>query len=157
VTGGTASEKRLVRLSGFIASGPLKPRPSGGESVNCRFTGPEQNDFHITIVPRRADTEHRGVVVEMIPQGRPRGWTTEKLNDVLDQGRRVLVVGGLFYDNLHVVNDDPSNEIARQPRRFSLWEIHPITEFYVCERPRNACNADRISDWTPLNDFPRNR
>lgn len=151
--GTTIGEKRLVKLSGFIATGPLRPRASRGESVNCRFTGVQQNDFHITVVPRRTDDEFAGVVVEMIPQGRPAGWTTAKLNRALDEGRRVMVVGGLFYDNLHVVNDDPANFLNGEPRRMSLWEIHPVTQFFVCRRPNNNCNANNVTDWTRLEDF----
>jgi hypothetical protein len=61
----------------------------------------------------------------------------------------VLVVGGLLYDNEHLVNDDPSQPKGGQPKRFSLWEIHPITEFLVCEQA-GGCDPVARAQWTAL-------
>ncbi|HYY58384.1 MAG TPA: SH3 domain-containing protein [Pyrinomonadaceae bacterium] len=152
VSSGTVGEGSLVKIVGFLARG-LDPHPNTGESVNCRFTEAENNDFHISLAPRATNTEFQGIVVEMIPQDRPEGWTIPKLRRVKQQRRRVMAIGGLFYDNLHVVNSDASDPIPRQPRRFSLWEVHPITRFFVCERTNNACSPGNLSQWTPLEDF----
>lgn len=79
------------------------------------------------------DAGFRGIVVEMIPQHRPIQWNLHKLLRVETEGRPVLVVGQLFYDMKHKVNDDPSNPTQGQPIRASLFEIHPISEL-VCMR-----------------------
>jgi hypothetical protein len=64
----------------------------------------------------------------------------------------LLIEGGLFYDNLHVANGDASNPVTGgQPKRFSLWEIHPVTSVKVCKKTKvSQCDPDRTSDW---NDF----
>lgn len=67
----------------------------------------------------------------MIPQiAKPAGWDSVTLNRLA--GKQVPPVGGLSYDNEHLVNDGPAHPKSGQPKRFSLWEIHPITAFYVC-------------------------
>jgi hypothetical protein len=153
VTDGTVAEGSLVQLSGFISTG-AKPHPNTGESVNCKFTQAANNDIHINIAPRPTDTELAGTVVEMVPWDRNAGWTLKKLVDVQKKKLRVLVQGGLFYDNLHFVNADPKHVLGGQPKRFALWEIHPITGFFVCARAKANCDpANPDDNWTPLEDF----
>ena len=48
------------------------------------------------------------------------------------------------------VNGDAQNPLQSQPKRFSLWEIHPVSQFLVCKRTANNCDIDTDSDWTPL-------
>jgi hypothetical protein len=60
----------------------------------------------------------------------------------------LLIEGGLFYDNLHFANADANNPMQGQPKRFSLWEIHPVTSLKVCKkRTVSQCDPDRASDW----------
>src|SRR5262249_52348226 len=100
------------------------------------------------------DTEFAGVVVEMVPWDRDPGWTLKKLLDVQQKKMRVLVQGGLFYDNLHFVNADAKHPLGGQPKRFALWEIHPVTGFFVCTRSSGNCApANPDDNWTPLQDF----
>jgi hypothetical protein len=64
------------------------------------------------------------------------------------RGKVLLIEGGLFYDNLHFTNGDASNPIPGQPKRFSLWEIHPVTSVKVCRKATvSQCDPDRASDW----------
>jgi len=149
VSNGTVGEGRLVRVVGFIADG-LPPHANTGESVNCRRTEQANNDFHISLVERAGQDEFDGIVVEMIPQERPAGWTLTKLKSLKQQGRLVMVIGGLFYDNAHVVNADRDNPLERQPKRFSLWEIHRITRFFSCKHANNNCSPGNASDWKAL-------
>jgi len=153
VTDGTVAEGSLVRLSGFISTG-AKPHPNTGESVNCRFTQAVNNDIHINIAAQPTDTEFAGVVVEMIPRDRNPGWTLKKLLDIQKQKLRVRVEGGLFYDNLHFVNADSAHVLGGQPKRFALWEIHPITGFLVCGKSDGNCDpANPEDNWTAMADF----
>jgi hypothetical protein len=66
-------------------------------------------------------------------------------------GLSVLVVGGLTYDNEHLVNKDPVHKKSGQPARLSLWEVHPITEFLVCESA--TCDPAQHAEWTSLTDW----
>jgi hypothetical protein len=153
--GATVQEGSLVRLTGFIANGmgAKPPHANTGESVNCGLTQTKNNDFHISLTAAASNTEFAGVVVEIAPQSRPTGWTLPKLTSVKTMKRRVMVVGALFYDNKHVVNDDPAHPTSGDPKRFALWEVHPITKFFICRKTNNACNPDKASDWKPLEIF----
>jgi hypothetical protein len=153
VGGGTVSEGDLVELVGFIVGLPNRPSANtSGESVNCRLKGEPNNDFHIPIARRWTHSEFRAIVVEMIPQDRNTKWELDRLHAAAQQGRQVRIRGQLFYDNEHVVNDDPDDPIKGQPKRFSLWEIHPITEFMVCTTPNKACDPANAPLWQALED-----
>lgn len=152
VTNGRAGEGKLVKLTGFIVR-DSDPHANTGESVNCRLRTSANNDFHISLARLASQTEFQGIVVEMIPHDRPATWSLPKLRKVKRDGLRVLVLGGLFYDNDHVVNADPTDNLSGQPKRFSLWEVHPITQFFVCQRAGNSCNPGTLSHWTKLEEF----
>ena len=61
---------------------------------------------------------------------------------------QVLVIGGLTYDNEHMVNKNSAHPNGTQPKRMSLWEIHPITEFLVCDV--TSCDPTKKSEWISL-------
>jgi hypothetical protein len=140
---GTLSEGDLVKLSAYL----IKAHDEGSESVNC--AGNDGTDIHISVGPQSPHTtEFDGIVAEMIPQlPRPVGWDTLTLNRLA--GKQVLIVGNLSYDNEHFVNENAANPKPGQPKRFSLWEIHPITEFFVCPAG-DWCDPDVASDWLTL-------
>ncbi|HEY8041893.1 MAG TPA: hypothetical protein VIF15_18945 [Polyangiaceae bacterium] len=151
--GGTFGEGAPVRLKGYLARhDPHRPgsgvHAGGIESVNCRLREERWRDFHVPLVPGPGDDECDGVVVEMIPQGREQhpAWTIEGLRSLQRQGRAVLVVGPLLYDSEHATNADCAHLHRGQPKRMSLWEVHPVVEMYVC-REGAACDAGRREDW----------
>jgi hypothetical protein len=152
VANGKAGEGKLARLVGFIVN-DSDPHANTGETVNCNLPNQANNDFHISLALRSGDSEFQGVVVEMIPHSRPEAWSLLNLRKVKRDKLKVMVVGGLFYDNDHVVNSDPSDDLGGQPKRFSLWELHPITQFFVCRRAGNACSPTNVREWTKLEDF----
>jgi hypothetical protein len=86
----------------------------------------------------------------MIPQSRPDAWNLSNLTQVENNQQLVMVTGALFYDNFHRVNGDPNNPERGQPHRFSLFEIHPITQFVVCIKSDNSCDPSQSSDWAPI-------
>ena len=148
-------EGSAVRVAGYVA--PSGHSRSAGahlgaeESVNCGLGGSANVDFHIPITAAaHGEDECHGVVVEMIPQGRPDhpGWTLEALHDLATKRRLVLVVGRLFYDNEHLVRATCSGPPLDQPKRASLWEVHPIVEFYVCKDA--ACSAASAKGWQKI-------
>lgn len=146
---GRISEGDLVRVVAFIARGNdgLHVNQSG-ESVNCQLKKPADNDIHIPVVENRDDIEFGGIVVEMIPEGRPAAWNVDALKQLQKDGVQVRIDGGLSYDKVHFVIDDPAYPIDVEPDRMSLWEIHPITRFGICKKDR--CDPERDSDWSEL-------
>lgn len=141
---GALGEGSLVRLVAFLSEG--KPHLNTGESVNCNLKGAASNDIHISVTERRNGSEFDGIVVEMIPQNRPENWTAADIEAL--HGKVLLVEGALLYDNMHFTNGDANNPLGGQPKRFSLWEIHPITSVKVCKKTAaNQCDPERVSDW----------
>jgi hypothetical protein len=147
VSAGQVSEGSLVSVLGYLVA---TPHANTGESVNCNLKGESNNDFHIPMSNDPNNSDYQGIVVEMIPQSRPDVWNLSNLTQVESNQQLVMVTGGLFYDNLHKVNGDPSNPVGGQPRRFSLWEVHPLTAFVVCTKADNSCDPAQPGDWAPL-------
>jgi len=136
------SEGDLVALSGFVVG---KPHGNVGESVNCYLSGPANNDFEISIGAEPRSADRAAITVEMIPQDRPQAWTLPRLRRLASDGRRVLVFGQLMFDSHHKMGDRP---------RVSLWEVHPITRFLVCQRPDNGCDPNDENAWVALETIP---
>jgi hypothetical protein len=140
---GTVGEGSRVRLTAFLSEG--KPHANTGESVNCNLPTEANNDIHVSVSESKNASEFDGIVVEMIPQDRPTKWTSKNVSKL--RGKLLLIEGGLFYDNLHFANGDAADPVPRQPKRFSLWEIHPVVSVKVCNKANNQCDPDRVSDW----------
>ena len=137
------SEGDLVQLVAYVTIA----RNEGAETVNCGSV--DGHDIHIALGPH-GGTEYDGIIAEMIPQlPRPPSWDAATLNTLHTDHVQVLVLGGLNYDNEHLVNADPQHPKSGQPKRLSLWEIHPITAFLVCQRT-DGCDAAHAEDWAPL-------
>ena len=149
---GKVSEGDLIQVTGFVVGleDHLPRANSSGESVNCKIHGKTANDFHIPIADDSAASPFEAIVIEMIPQKRPAAWTLAKLRKFAKDGTPVLVRGQLLYDNKHRVNDDPENPLGGQPKRFSLWEVHPVTEFYSCDAPDKNCDPTDVLQWKLL-------
>ena len=88
----------------------------------------------------------------MIPQQRPAEWSVQNLLRVEADKRPVLVVGQLFYDMKHKVNDNPAHKLQGQPIRASLFEIHPISELFVCPQGK-SCSASNTVNWVRLKAY----
>ena len=144
---GTVSEGSLVGIVGYLVA---TPHANSGESVNCNLKGEVNNDFHIPMSNDPNNSDYQGIVAEMIPQNRPDNWSLSNLTQVASNRQLVMVTGGLFYDNIHRVNGDPNNPVGGQPRRYSLWEVHNLTQFLVCTKSDNSCDPARPDDWAPL-------
>jgi hypothetical protein len=114
----------------------------GVETVNCHAPDPPDRDTHIELVldPMNG-SEDRRVIVEVTPRSRAiaeqRGedWSTPALRDHF-HGRWVRVRGWLLFDTEH--ESQSLNTAPGRPRdwRATAWEIHPVTDLEVVERPR---------------------
>jgi hypothetical protein len=68
----------------------------------------------------------------------------------------VKVVGQLMVDNVHFNKNDDCHFSPSQPGcwRSTVWEIHPITQFYVCKASGGCTGSSPSSDWIKLDDMP---
>jgi hypothetical protein len=65
--------------------------------------------------------------------------------------RPVRITGPLFFDSSH----QPCRDGKRpNPKRISVWEIHPIYQFEVCKnKALTACDVGNDSQWIPLDQW----
>jgi hypothetical protein len=147
--------------------------PSFSETSNCRLIGADTFDYHLGLgfdsalaAKSRAhptpcdatsrELEKNSVVAEMTPYTRHPKWTFDRLNAL--QGQQVKVVGQLMADNEHFnKNDDCHYRFGPvQPScwRSTVWEMHPITQFYVCKASGGCTPSSPPRDWTNLDDMP---
>lgn len=143
-------EGRLVTLKAYV----LRARQEGGESVNCGHNVPNEapfHDIHISLVARPQDyseaAECSGVVAEMSPHHRPDAWTAAHVQKVADARALVRVTGQLFFDSSHYPCQQ-GQPVRSNPKRISLWEIHPVYKFEVC-----TANCSGAGRWLPLDQW----
>jgi hypothetical protein len=144
-----------------------------GETCNCQLRASRSFDFHLGIGfdpalaqqirqnppthdPRNpGEPEQTSIVAEMTPHTRAAKWTVARLNR--QRGKAVKVIGQLVLDNVHL---SPSADCgflgdpATTCWRASAWEIHPITQFFVCKSGVTCTASSPDSDWVRLEDLP---
>lgn len=141
-------EGKLVRMQAYVLFG----RQEGDESVNCEKAVPNEaayHDIHIELVSTAGETDEcSGVVAEMIPHHRPDTWTADNVEQVAGAQLPVRVTGQLFFDSSHFPCQDGAG-VGENPKRISLWEIHPIYKFEVCSS--GDCSSG--GGWVPLDQW----
>jgi hypothetical protein len=151
-------EGNLVVFEGYV----FEARQECAESVNCEAVPTNvdaSHDIHIALVgqPRKTNSqspkpaqdaeECTGFVAEMIPHHRPAEWSACNVNAVGAKGLRVRITGQQFFDGSHVPCQN-GVAVGDNPKRVSLWEIHPIYAFEVC--PSGDCKS---GGWEKLELF----
>ncbi len=145
-------EGTLVRLAGFVMDAHYS-NVSGGETVNCKLTGKDNNDIHVTLMPEAPSPgkkldECRSVTAEIIPHFRPWFWEPQNLQGL---DRPLRFSGSLTYDAAH---RPCTPEGKGSPKRSVSWEVHPVYQIDVCnENKLEQCPANDDSKWTPLQVF----
>lgn len=141
-------EGKLVTLQAYV----LIARQEGAESVNCGKNVPNDplfHDIHISLVSSTdIDNECSGVVAEMSPHHRPDSWTHVNVEKVARQKLPVRVTGQLYFDSSHFPCSNGESAGAGNPKRMSLWEIHPIYKFEVC-----SADCDGTGKWLTLDEW----
>jgi len=158
----------FVEDTGKSASG----KPVVGETCNCKLQLPDSYDFHIGLgfdkrlaaqirkkknqpnPGQPSDMDKTSVVAEMTPHTRGPNWTFSRVNSL--QGQQVKVVGQLMVDNEHYnARDDCGfSGAAASCWRSTVWEVHPITQFYVCNLNSGCTSSSPDSAWTSLDNLP---
>jgi hypothetical protein len=120
-----------------------------GEAVNCNIPGHASNDIHIVLLKDLNDDECLSTTAEMSPHYRPPHWTPENLLKA-SAGHPVRVQGQLFFDGSHT----PCSGTSRpNPKRASLWEIHPVYSVDVCTQTTITECQSGTAEWTSLSNF----
>jgi hypothetical protein len=149
-------EGSVVTLTAFV----LIARQEGPESVNCKKALPADStesllhDVHISLVASKdasPDDECSGVVAEMSPHHRPDDWTHENVERAARAKLPVRVTGQLYFDSSHFPCSKGQG-VRSNPKRVSLWEIHPIYKFEVC-----TANCDAAGNWLALDEWAKQR
>jgi len=144
-------EGKLVTLQAYV----LVARQEGGESVNCGKNVPNAalfHDIHISLVDSKdaaPDDECSGVVAEMSPHHRPDDWNHANVDKVSRAKLPVRVTGQLYFDSSHFPCSN-GQHVRTNPKRVSLWEIHPIYKFEVC-----TADCDGTGTWLPLDEWAK--
>jgi len=143
-------EGSLVQFVAFVLDAHFSNVGKGkGELVNCKMPDKEDNDIHIELTMDAADDDPcNGVTAEMSPHFRPEAWSELAGMQI---GRPVRITGPLFFDSSH----QPCHDGVRpNPKRISVWEIHPIYQFEVCkDKTLAACDVRKNSQWIPLDQW----
>jgi hypothetical protein len=156
----TYHEGQLVQLAAFI----IESHPSDtseGESVNCKTPGVDFNDIHMALGSKYGEDECKSVTAELSPHARPNGW--EEVKHVLAKDKTnkpeaitqfpIRIQGQLFFDASHAVCKS-GKAVGSNPKRQSLWEIHPVYRIDVCKNKKlGSCKVDDESVWTPIQDW----
>jgi hypothetical protein len=145
----TLGEGKLVTLSKVFV---LIARQEGGESVNCGknvLNKAPFHDIHISLVESSAATDEcSSVVAEMSPHHRPDAWNHGNVEKVAKAKLPVRVTGQLYFDSSHFPCSGGAGAGAGNPKRKSLWEIHPIYRFEVC-----TADCDGAGTWVTLDKW----
>jgi len=130
------------------------PFPARSTALDALRRGAELSDHRIA--PNESlNLKQQSMVVEMTPHYREqfhRSWDLHRVQQVT--GKQVKVVGQLMIDNYHADTSQDCGLAGHAPNcwRASVWEIHPVTEFYVCTSSA-PCAPDSAS-WKRLEEYP---
>lgn len=141
-------EGKLVTMNAFV----LIARQEGAESVNCEKNVPDDplyHDIHISLVASKdVEDECSGVVAEMSPHHRPDLWTQENVEKVSKAKLQMRVTGQLYFDSSHFPCSNGQGAGEGNPKRVSLWEIHPIYKLEIC-----TADCDGAGTWVALDQW----
>lgn len=134
-------EDTPVALAGYL----IGAHPGSPETCNCKLSGEANNDFHINVVERPTDRLWNSIVVEMTPRVRPSfpQWTLQNIQGLITDINNpplVRVSGYLLFDSEHVSHSGGP--------RITIWEVHPVTKFEVCNG--TDCTADSDNGWQDI-------
>lgn len=155
----------------YFAEDTGQGNPPNSETCNCKLTAPGTFDYHIGIGfdgtlagkalathPKEGDPlfsqlQKDSVVAEMTPYARttrhPK-WGIDRVQAL--QGKQVKVVGQLMVDNDHfnAKADCGFPGATTNCWRSTIWELHPVTQLYVCNLSTGCDASSPASVWTSL-------
>lgn len=162
----TMGEGRVFSTVGYL----YKIKQENGETSNCELMTPDAVDYHMYIGydAKRAAAfasnkakagladEGDAVIVEITPHYRERfhpEWEFDTLNKQV--GKQVRVTGQLLADNEHFVKgQDCALGKSATCFRATIWELHPVTGFEICEKGDCTATTGTWTEITPLSTSP---
>jgi hypothetical protein len=164
LNGQKIGEGTVVHLAAFIKEAHISDctTTSSGEEVNCKMLGIEHNDFHIPLLDPTAKNpaaqdECTSVTAEMSPHFRPAAWNN--IDTKTPTKYPVRVTGPLFFDDSHepcTISATGKITKTANPKRSSLWEIHPVYSLEICSNIDPAeCDVNSTSKtvWIPYDQW----
>ena len=152
------SEGDRVSVTGYLHRAE---EGSNSESVNCY--GKDGRDIHLNVNATKSVTaydEWTGVVIEVTPQVALPGYGRQDhvvmlhaLQAVMLADLKILAIGSLAYDNEHEVNANKRHPNGTNPKRISLWELHPVLAFYVCPKAMTCDPETPEAKWQTLKNW----
>lgn len=159
----------------YFAEDTGASNPPNSETCNCRLLTANTFDFHIglgfdkalanqirqtkaqPVIGQPTAMDKTSVVAEMTPYTRTTlhpNWSFAKVNAL--QGQQVKVVGQLMVDNAHFNAQDDCGFSGATAKcwRSTVWEIHPILKFYVCQVSSGCDASSPDSAWKDLDSVP---
>lgn len=132
------SDTKAVSIVGYV----YDVKVGGIETCNCKTKDKNLRDTHIELVsdPMNPAKSQR-FIAEVTPRWREimkkKGvnWSTSALRDKY-LGRWVKIEGWLFFDEEHLQQAQNTRPDGKNNWRYTVWEIHPITNIEVTTRPR---------------------
>jgi hypothetical protein len=116
-------------------------KAAGGETCNCGKTQTALTDTHFEIVSGSND-HGQPVIAEVTPVWKlihkhfnQEDWSSSELHSKY-QGHKVRITGWLFFDEMHVLeadNTDQGDQKGKANWRATCWEIHPITSIEIVQ------------------------
>jgi hypothetical protein len=151
----TLAEGAIVSIRGYVVGVPHVRR---SDQNSCNPTaGRSSRDYVLNVGELAGDTEFDSIIavitatIREVPDTsgeKPADgkWDLEKLRRIAREPSMIRVTGQLFYDSKHIVNSDPEADLENEPRRLSLWEIHPVTAIDVCRmKNQSGCRGAKAS------------
>jgi len=147
--------------------------PAVGETTNCTLRLPGSYDYHVglgfdpklaaqilktkrqPVLGKPTQVDKTSVVAEITPHTRHPKWAFARVNAL--QGQQVKIVGQLMLDNLHWNTHDDCglSGVKSACWRSTIWEVHPISQFSVCNLTGKVCDqSSPDSAWTSIDDLP---
>jgi hypothetical protein len=154
-------EGDAVRLVAWIRQAHISDCRTG-ETVNCNIPGFASNDIHIVLMDPGSggpgQDECSSATAEMSPHFRPATWSNLDLKT--PNQNVVRFTGPLFFDNAHEPCAAPFTSTGKNaglnPKRSSVWEVHPVYQFEVCANTNpKQCdpNSSDASLWVPYDKW----
>ena len=129
---------KSAEITGYVAD----VKVGGIETCNCKAKDPEHRDTHIELVINPMNyVNTQKVIVEVTPRMRnimkAKGidWSTRGLRDKI-LGRWIKVKGWMLFDFEHEHQAENTNPGGDRNWRNTCWELHPVTDMQVTDRPR---------------------
>lgn len=112
-----------VAIYGYL----VEFKDGGSESCNCNSEEDVDHDIHIYIGKTPDAKKEDCIICEVTPPYKKRYNSNFKLM----KGKKVMVVGYLFYDEEHKGNSKKTCKKCTNVWRATCWEIHPVTAIGV--------------------------